>query len=57
MEPPAKRMRIHQSVRVDGENLDYVGEEQKNQQRLKSQFESIFEKLATYTNPRATKST
>ena len=38
-------MRIHQSVRVDGENLDYVGEKQKNQQRLKSQFESIFEKF------------
>ncbi|KAH8621236.1 hypothetical protein IG631_24086 [Alternaria alternata] len=44
MEPPAKRMRIHQSVRADGENLDYVGEKQRNQQRLRSQFESIFEK-------------
>jgi hypothetical protein len=38
-------MRILQSVEIDEENLDYIKEKQKNQQKLKSRFESIFEKF------------
>ncbi|KAI4611119.1 hypothetical protein J4E83_008062 [Alternaria metachromatica] len=45
MEPPAKRMRILQSVEVDEDNAEYVKAKQKQQQKLKSRFESIFEKF------------
>ncbi|KAL6159943.1 hypothetical protein ACJQWK_05737 [Exserohilum turcicum] len=44
MEPPAKRMRIWQSVEVDEENSDYVKAKQKQQQKFKGRLESIFEK-------------
>jgi hypothetical protein len=42
MEPPAKRLRILQSVDVDETNPDYVTAKQKSQQRLKGTFESLF---------------
>ncbi|KAH6879275.1 hypothetical protein BKA58DRAFT_378977 [Alternaria rosae] len=46
MEPPAKRMRILQSVEVDEDNAEYIKAKQKQQQKLKSRFESIFDKFA-----------
>ncbi|KAI4917564.1 uncharacterized protein J4E92_008958 [Alternaria infectoria] len=45
MEQPAKRMRILQSVEVDEDNAEYTKAKQKQQQKLKSRFESIFEKF------------
>jgi hypothetical protein len=42
MEPPAKRLRILQSVDVDETNPDYVTAKQRSQQRLKGTFESLF---------------
>jgi hypothetical protein len=45
MEPPAKRMRILQSVEVDEDNVEYIKAKQRQQQKLKSRFESIFEKF------------
>ena len=45
MEPPAKRMRILHSVEVDEDNAEYIKAKQKQQQKLKSRFESIFEKF------------
>ncbi|KAH7076479.1 hypothetical protein BKA63DRAFT_510167 [Paraphoma chrysanthemicola] len=44
MDPPAKRLRILQSVDVDDTHPDYVQAKQKAQQRLKGRFESIFTK-------------
>ncbi|KAH7399422.1 hypothetical protein BKA66DRAFT_508343 [Pyrenochaeta sp. MPI-SDFR-AT-0127] len=44
MEPPAKRLRILQSVEVDEENLDYIHAKQKQQQKFKGRLESIFAK-------------
>lgn len=44
MEPPAKRMRIWQSVEVDEENVEYIKAKQKQQQKFKGRLESIFEK-------------
>ncbi|KAH7069236.1 hypothetical protein FB567DRAFT_456894 [Paraphoma chrysanthemicola] len=44
MDPPAKRLRILQSVDVDETHPDYVQAKQKAQQRLKGRFESIFTK-------------
>ncbi|EUC50962.1 hypothetical protein COCMIDRAFT_31852 [Bipolaris oryzae ATCC 44560] len=44
MEPPAKRMRIWQSVEVDEENAEYIKAKQKQQQKFKGRLESIFEK-------------
>jgi len=45
MEPPAKRMRLLHSVEVDEDNAEYIKAKQKQQQKLKSRFESIFEKF------------
>lgn len=44
MEPPAKRLRILQSVEVDETDPDYLAAKQKQQQKLKGTFESIFAK-------------
>lgn len=44
MEPPAKRLRILQSVQVDEDNADYLQAKQKQQKKLKSTMESIFAK-------------
>lgn len=44
MEPPAKRLRILQSVPVDEEDPDYVLAKQKQQQKFKGRLESIFAK-------------
>jgi rubredoxin len=44
MEPSTKRLRILQSLEVDETNPDYVQAKQKQQQKLKGRFESIFEK-------------
>jgi hypothetical protein len=44
MEPPAKRLRILQSVEVDDTNPDYVNAKQKQQQKFKGRLESIFAK-------------
>ncbi|KAL1609140.1 hypothetical protein SLS59_001503 [Nothophoma quercina] len=44
MEPSAKRLRILQSVEVDETNPDYIAAKQKQQQKLKGRFESIFAK-------------
>lgn len=44
MEPPAKRLRILQSVHVDETNPDYVHAKQKQQQKFKGRLESIFAK-------------
>ncbi|KAF2030010.1 hypothetical protein EK21DRAFT_66439 [Setomelanomma holmii] len=44
MEPPAKRLRILQSVEVDETNPDYVHAKQKQQQKFKGRLESIFAK-------------
>ncbi|KAF2253157.1 hypothetical protein BU26DRAFT_515534 [Trematosphaeria pertusa] len=45
MEPPAKRLRILQSVEVDESNPDYIAAKEKEKARLKSRFESIFSKF------------
>jgi len=47
MEPPAKRLRILQSVDVDEDNAAYLQAKQKQQKRLKSTMESIFAKYET----------
>jgi hypothetical protein len=44
MDPPAKRLRILQSVEVDETNPDYIAAKQKQQHKLKGRFESIFAK-------------
>jgi hypothetical protein len=44
MEPPAKRLRILQSVEVDETNPDYIVAKQKQQQRFKGRLESLFAK-------------
>ncbi|KAF9699605.1 hypothetical protein EKO04_002376 [Ascochyta lentis] len=44
MEPPAKRLRILQSVDVDETNPDYLAAKQKQQQRFKGRLESLFAK-------------
>ena len=44
MEPPAKRLRILQSVEVDETNPEYIEAKQKQQQRFKSRLERIFDK-------------
>ncbi|OSS54946.1 hypothetical protein B5807_00891 [Epicoccum nigrum] len=44
MEPPAKRLRILQSVEVDETNPEYIEAKQKQQQKFKSRLERIFEK-------------
>lgn len=44
MEPPAKRLRILQSVEVDETNPDYIAAKQKQQQKLKGRLESLFAK-------------
>ncbi|KAH4057374.1 hypothetical protein HBH64_058500 [Parastagonospora nodorum] len=44
MEPPAKRLRILQSVDVDETNPDYIIAKQKQQQKFKGTLESIFAK-------------
>ncbi|KAF2869346.1 hypothetical protein BDV95DRAFT_640904 [Massariosphaeria phaeospora] len=46
MEPPAKRLRILQSVEVDEANPDYMRKKQEGQAKLQSRFESIFKKYA-----------
>ncbi|KAH8732924.1 hypothetical protein GQ44DRAFT_696672 [Phaeosphaeriaceae sp. PMI808] len=53
MEPPAKRMRILQSVEVDDTNPDYINAKQKQQQKFKGRLESIF---AKYENMHASMS-
>lgn len=44
MEPPAKRLRILQSVEVDETNPEYMEAKQKQQQKFKSRLERIFDK-------------
>lgn len=44
MEPPAKRLRILQSVEVDETNPDYIAAKQKQQQKFKGRLESLFAK-------------
>jgi hypothetical protein len=44
MEPPAKRLRIMQSVDVDETNPDYINTKKKHQEKFKSSLESIFAK-------------
>ncbi|KAI8940012.1 hypothetical protein NX059_003734 [Plenodomus lindquistii] len=44
MEPPAKRLRILQSVEVDEENEEYIDAKKAQEKRLKSRMESIFAK-------------
>lgn len=44
MEPPAKRIRIWQSIEVDEENAEYIKAKQRQQQKFKGRLESIFEK-------------
>lgn len=44
MEPPAKRLRILQSVEVDETNPKYIEAKQKQQQKFKSRLERIFDK-------------
>ena len=44
MEPPAKRLRLLQSVEVDETNPDYIREKAQAQAQLKSRFESLFAK-------------
>ena len=44
MEPPAKRLRILQSVEVDETNPEYIEAKQKQQQKFKSRLERIFDK-------------
>lgn len=44
MEPPAKELRILQSVEVDETDANYIAAKQKQQQKLKGTLESIFEK-------------
>ncbi len=43
--PPAKRLRILQSVEVDEDNPEYVAAKQKQQQKFKGRLESIFAKF------------
>ena len=45
MEPPAKRLRILQSVEVDEQDPDYILAKQKQQQKFKGRLESIFAKF------------
>lgn len=45
MEPPAKRMRILQSIEVDETNPDYIAAKEKQRAKLQSKFESIFSKF------------
>ncbi|RMZ66731.1 hypothetical protein GMOD_00002094 [Pyrenophora seminiperda CCB06] len=47
MEPPAKRMRILQSVEVDEENEEYINAKRKQQQKFKGRLESIFDKYGS----------
>ncbi|KAJ4372342.1 hypothetical protein N0V83_004116 [Neocucurbitaria cava] len=47
MEPPAKRLRILQSVEVDEENPDYINAKQKQQRKFKGRLESIFAKYGS----------
>lgn len=44
MEPPAKRLRILQSVEVDEEDAEYINAQQKQQKKFKGRLESIFAK-------------
>ena len=44
MDPPAKRLRILQSVEVDETNPEYIEAKQKQQQKFKSRLERIFDK-------------
>ncbi|KZM26321.1 uncharacterized protein EKO05_0002164 [Ascochyta rabiei] len=44
MEPPAKRLRILQSVDVDETNPDYIAAKQKQQLKFKGRLESLFAK-------------
>ncbi|KAH9879388.1 hypothetical protein J1614_002828 [Plenodomus biglobosus] len=44
MEPPAKRLRILQTVEVDEENEDYINAKKAQEKRLRSRLESIFAK-------------
>ncbi|KAF2682700.1 hypothetical protein K458DRAFT_488460 [Lentithecium fluviatile CBS 122367] len=44
MEPPAKRLRILQSVEVDETNPDYIAAKEKQRAKLKGKFENIFTK-------------
>lgn len=44
MEPPAKRLRILQSVEVDETNPEYIEAKQKQQQKFKGRLESLFAK-------------
>ncbi|KAJ4336452.1 hypothetical protein N0V95_008613 [Ascochyta clinopodiicola] len=44
MEPPAKRLRILQSVDVDETNPDYIAAKQKQQHKFKGRLESLFAK-------------
>ena len=47
IKPPAKRLRILQSVEVDETNPDYVEAKQKQQQKFKSRLEKIFAKYGS----------
>ena len=47
MEPPAKRMRILQSVEVDEEDEEYINAKRKQQQKFKGRLESIFDKYGS----------
>ncbi|CAO2656893.1 Nn.00g056960.m01.CDS01 [Neocucurbitaria sp. VM-36] len=47
MEPPAKRLRILQSVEVDEENPEYIHAKQKQQRKFKGRLESIFAKYGS----------
>ncbi|PVH99208.1 hypothetical protein DM02DRAFT_672864 [Periconia macrospinosa] len=44
MEPPAKRLRIMQSVEVDESNPEYIAAKARANAKLKNKFESIFAK-------------
>jgi hypothetical protein len=44
MEPPAKRMRILQSVEVDEDNAEYIHAKQQQQKKFKGRLEALFEK-------------
>lgn len=47
IEPPAKRLRILQSVEVDETNPDYIEAKHKQQQKFKGRLERIFEKYGS----------
>ncbi|KAF2437401.1 hypothetical protein P171DRAFT_437795 [Karstenula rhodostoma CBS 690.94] len=53
MEPPAKRMRILQSIgvdEVDESNPEYIKGKQQNGERLKNKFEAIFAKFGAMSD-------